>query len=49
MSRTQDLGRFVADVSFERLPAGRAKIAPDLLVERLKHLEELSARELTVV
>jgi len=49
MSLTQHLGRFVADVSFERLPAGRAKIAPDLLVERLKHQGDLSARESTAV
>jgi len=31
------------------LDAGGAKIAPDVLFERLKHLEELSARELTRV
>jgi len=106
MPLTQDLGRFVAAVSFERLPAeavdpevsgalvwdqvridlkaggsiesekvrrarghadrplseselfekfrtcldaGGAKIAPDVLFDRLKHLEGLSARELTAV
>ena len=49
MSLTQHLGRFVADVSFERLPAGRAKIAPDLPFEHLQHLEDLSARESTAV
>ena len=31
------------------LDAGRAKIAPDVLFERLKHLESLSARELTAL
>src|SRR5215467_14679034 len=31
------------------LEAGRAKIAPDVLFDRLKHLENLSARELTAV
>ncbi|MBO0738469.1 MAG: MmgE/PrpD family protein, partial [Alphaproteobacteria bacterium] len=31
------------------LDAGRAKIAPDVLFERLKHLESLSARELTAI
>jgi 2-methylcitrate dehydratase PrpD len=31
------------------LDAGRARIAPDVLFERLKHLEDLSARELTAV
>lgn len=30
-----------------RLDAGNAKIAPDVLFERLNHLEDLSARELT--
>jgi 2-methylcitrate dehydratase PrpD len=31
------------------LDAGRAKIAPEVLFDRLKHLEDLSARELTAV
>jgi 2-methylcitrate dehydratase PrpD len=31
------------------LDAGRAKIAPNVLFQRLKHLESLSARELTAV
>jgi 2-methylcitrate dehydratase PrpD len=31
------------------LDAGRAKIAPEVLFQRLKHLEDLSARELTAV
>lgn len=31
------------------LDAGRARIAPDVLFDRLKHLESLSARELTAV
>ena len=31
------------------LDAGRARIAPNVLFERLKHLEDLSARELTAV
>jgi hypothetical protein len=31
------------------LDAGGAKIAPDVLFDRLKHLESLSARELTTV
>ena len=31
------------------LDAGRARIAPDVLFDRLRHLEDLSARELTAV
>jgi len=31
------------------LTAGRARIAPDVLFDRLRHLEDLSARELTAV
>jgi 2-methylcitrate dehydratase PrpD len=82
MSLTEDLGRFVADVFFERLPAeavevarvgfidciatmiaGAGNPAPHLLrkaldptggdaslyLDRLKHLECLSARDLTKV
>ena len=31
------------------LDAGGARIAPDVLFDRLRHLEDLSARELTAV
>ena len=41
------------DATFEKfrtcLDAGGARIAPELLFDRLRHLEDLSARELTAV
>jgi 2-methylcitrate dehydratase PrpD len=56
MSLTQDLGRFVADVSFERLPAEAADVARigfidciATMIAGAEHLEDLSARELTKV
>jgi hypothetical protein len=55
MALTQDLGRLVAEVLFARLPQEAVNIARTGFIDciatfdRLRHLEDLSARELTAV
>ncbi|MGB9647746.1 MAG: hypothetical protein WCB44_21900 [Stellaceae bacterium] len=52
MALTRDLGRFVADVSFERLPAAAVDVARVGFIDCIATMiagasEDLSARELT--